>query len=105
VDPEGKAVALSTVVLVGALVQILALPVCGALSDRTRSRFGRRRPWLVGGAVAGLVGLGIAGTVPSLFGIVVGFAIVSLGYSAAFAGFLPLIPEFVPITCAPGCPA
>ena len=96
VDPEGKTVALSTVVLVGALVQILALPLCGALSDRTRGRFGRRRPWLVGGAVAGLVGLGIAGSVPSLAGVVVGYAIASIGYSAAFAGFLPLIPEFVP---------
>jgi len=84
------------VVLIGAVVSIVSLPVCGALSDRTRSRFGRRRPWLVGGAVAGLLGLGIAGAVPSVIGVVIGFAIASLGYAAAFAGFLPLIPEFVP---------
>ena len=95
-DPTGKTVALSTVVLIGAVVSIVSLPVCGALSDRTRSRFGRRRPWLVGGAVAGLLGLGIAGAVPSVIGVVIGFAIASLGYAAAFAGFLPLIPEFVP---------
>lgn len=28
-------------------------PIMGALSDRTESRFGRRRPYIVGGAVAG----------------------------------------------------
>src|SRR6478609_5841459 len=83
-DPSGKTVALSTVVLIGAVVSIVSLPVCGALSDRTRSRFGRRRPWLVGGAVAGLLGLGIAGAVPSVTGVVIGFAIASLGYAAAF---------------------
>jgi len=96
VDPAGKTAALSTVVLIGALVSILTLPVCGALSDRTRGRFGRRRPWLVGGSVAGLIGLIIAGTVPSVAGVVLGFGIASLGYAAAFAGFLPLIPEYVP---------
>lgn len=96
IDPEGKTVALSTVILIGAVVSIAALPLCGALSDRSRSRFGRRRPWLVGGAVIGLVGLGIAGTVPSVPAVTVGYALASLGYAAAFAGFLPLIPEFVP---------
>ena len=96
IDSEGRTVALSTVILIGAVVSIAALPLCGALSDRSRSRFGRRRPWLVGGAVIGLVGLGIAGTVPSVPAVAVGYAVASLGYAAAFAGFLPLIPEFVP---------
>lgn len=96
VDPGGKTVALSTVLLVGALVSIVSLPVFGALSDRTRGRFGRRRPWLVGGTVAGLLGLAIAATLPSVAGVAIGWAVASLGYGAAFAGFLPLIPEFVP---------
>jgi MFS family permease len=96
VDPDGKTVALSAVLLAGAVVSIVSLPVFGALSDRTQSRFGRRRPYFVGGAVAGLVGLIIAGSVPSVGGVAVGWGIASLGYGAAFAGFLPLIPEFVP---------
>src|SRR4051794_3686693 len=33
---------------VGAVVALLAGPVFGQLSDRTRSRFGRRRPWILG---------------------------------------------------------
>jgi MFS family permease len=96
VDPNGKTVGLSAVILVGALFSIASLPLFGALSDRTRGRFGRRRPWLVGGAVTALAGLIIAGCLPSVAGIAAGWAIGSLGAGAAFAGFLPLIPELVP---------
>jgi MFS family permease len=96
VDPDGKTIGLSAVLLAGAVVSIVSLPVFGALSDRTQGRLGRRRPWFVGGAVAGLVGLLIAGAMPSVAGVAIGWGIASLGYGAAFAGFLPLIPEFVP---------
>jgi MFS family permease len=96
IDPDGKTVGLSAVILVGALMSIASLPLFGALSDRSRGRYGRRRPWLVAGATAALLGLVIAGTVPSVAGVAAGWAIGSLGAGAAFAGFLPLIPELVP---------
>ncbi|BBH68559.1 MFS transporter [Actinoplanes sp. OR16] len=96
VAPENKTVALSTVILIGALLSIATLPLFGALSDRTRGRYGRRRPWLVGGAALALLGLVVAGSVPSVAGVAAGWALGSLGTGAAFAGFLPLIPEFVP---------
>ena len=104
VDPDGKTIGLSAVLLAGAVVSIASLPVFGALSDRTRGRYGRRRPWFVGGAAMGLLGLVIAGSMPSVAGIAIGWGIASLGYGAAFAGFLPLIPNSSRITCAPGCP-
>jgi MFS family permease len=37
----------------GAAVAMIVKPVAGALSDRTTSRFGRRRWWTTGGALAG----------------------------------------------------
>ena len=39
-----------------ALTAMIAAPLCGLLADRTMSRLGRRRPWLLGGAVVGLLG-------------------------------------------------
>jgi len=44
--------------LLGRLWDVISDPIVGVLSDRTRSRFGRRRPWIAGGGV--LFGLGSA---------------------------------------------
>ena len=58
-EPGGlsKELLLSVVLLVGATISMLANPVWGAFSDRTRSRLGRRVPWVIGGVVVGAVGL------------------------------------------------
>lgn len=40
-----------TVILLPRLWDVVTDPVAGSLSDRTRSRWGPRRPWLLGGAV------------------------------------------------------
>lgn len=45
-----------TLYLAGQLLNSVLDPVVGALSDRTRSRFGRRRPWIAGGGVLFLGG-------------------------------------------------
>jgi MFS family permease len=51
---SGKAPgALSLVAGVGAILAMLGNPLFGKLSDRTTSRFGMRRPWMLGGLVAG----------------------------------------------------
>src|SRR5881275_1745966 len=44
-----KGQTLGIVLLLGAAVSMLAAPLFGALSDRTLTRFGRRRPWIVVG--------------------------------------------------------
>ncbi len=46
------------------LWDMVADPVVGALSDRTRSRWGRRRPWLLGGGLLMLVSYIFLFTVP-----------------------------------------
>lgn len=46
---------------ISAVFALVAFPLTGSLSDRTSSRFGRRRPWIAGGTAlfaAGLIGLG-----------------------------------------------
>ena len=56
VAPAQKETILGVVVGVGALVNILVMPVFGVLSDRTTLRWGRRRPWLVLGVLISAIG-------------------------------------------------
>jgi MFS family permease len=66
IDRAHKVAALGIVSGVSAVFALVFNPIGGALSDRTRSRFGRRAPWLVTTPVAVivmLVFLGRAGTV------------------------------------------
>jgi MFS family permease len=67
IDRPHKVAVLGVVAGVSAVFALVFNPVGGALSDRTRSRFGRRAPWLVGasaGLLVMLVFLGQASTVP-----------------------------------------
>ncbi|MFE6614653.1 MFS transporter [Amycolatopsis sp. NPDC057786] len=69
VDPDGKVSSLGMVVSVSAFATLFVQPIVGALSDRTRSRFGRRTPWMMLGALFGavfLVTLPVAGSVALL---------------------------------------
>ncbi len=40
---------------IGAAVSLVITPVAGALSDRSRSRFGRRRPFMLGGTLVNIL--------------------------------------------------
>jgi MFS family permease len=48
-----RARSLSVVTAVGVILTMLVQPVVGLLSDRTRSPWGRRAPWIAAGAVVG----------------------------------------------------
>jgi MFS family permease len=61
-DPTGKVAALAAVTSISFAVTALAQPLFGALSDRTRTRWGRRVPWMLGCAV---VGGGIVALLPA----------------------------------------
>ncbi|MET8169041.1 MFS transporter [Streptomyces sp. NPDC005329] len=95
-DPEGKTVSLSRVLAVGAVLAMIANPLCGALSDRTTSRFGRRRPWLLAGSLVTTLGTLICGTAESLTTLTAGWAITQFGANAVYAALLATIPDRVP---------
>jgi len=88
---------LGSVLTTGLLLQVVALPIAGRLSDRTRSRFGRRRPWIVIGAAGLLVGGGVMALVPGLAGLITGYAIVSVAGSACVASLLAVLSDRVPV--------
>ena len=77
---------------VGGLAGIVAGPLAGALSDRTRSRLGRRRPWALAGtalATASLAALALAAGPLAVggawVGVMVGCAVASSAFTALIA--------------------
>ncbi|GLY68176.1 MFS transporter [Amycolatopsis taiwanensis] len=96
IDPAGKATSLSLVLGVGAFIALVAQNIFGALSDRTTSRFGMRKPWILGGMLTGtasLVLLAAAGSIPVL---VIAWALTQLTFNILLAGLNPVIPDQVP---------
>jgi MFS family permease len=91
-----KAVDLGAILAPGAFAALVAAPIFGALSDRTKSRFGRRKLWIVFGA--GVMGAGLAtmalGT--GLFALGAGWLLVQIGANAALAATNALLPDLVP---------
>lgn len=96
IDPDGASGSLSLIISVGAIVAMIANPVFGHLSDRTTSRFGMRRPWLIGGALAGAVGLAIVACAASVGQAALGWCLTQLGYNAELAVLLAILPDQVP---------
>lgn len=77
--------------LLGRLWDAVTDPVVGALSDRTRSRFGRRKPWIAGGGLLFLAAslflfFPAGGVTPVYLGIVLFFFY--LGWTAMQIPFL-----------------
>lgn len=62
IDEQNKVANLAIVMTASSIATIIIHPLIGALSDRTRSRLGRRAPWMiVGGATGALFTVLLAG--------------------------------------------
>lgn len=92
-----KELLLSVVLFVGAMISLLANPVWGAFSDRTRSRLGRRVPWVLGGVVVGAVGLLLLSVAETAVSMVLAWSLVQLALNAAWAGGTAAVPDQVPV--------
>ncbi len=94
--PGSKVAILSFFTSITVLIALFANPLAGAFSDRTTSRFGRRRPWIfVGGllTVVGLLFMWQATNIPLLF---IGYCFVELFSNIALATLVATIPDQVP---------
>jgi MFS family permease len=89
---------ISLVLFAGAIAALVGNPIFGALSDRTRSRFGRRRPYLVGGSLAGLAALALIGMATSVGMVLVGWCLAQLAYNAVLAAMVAIVPDQIPAT-------
>lgn len=69
-DAANKVGLLAMFAATGSIVSVISNMVAGALSDHTKSRFGKRAPWIVGGAfffMAAMIGAGLSEGIDSLF--------------------------------------
>ena len=96
VDPVHKVRDFGLVNGVAGLAALVALPLFGALCDRTRSRWGRRRVWVAGGVAGYVVGLLLTGLAGSWTSVAATWLVAQLGMFAAMAGLTATIADDVP---------
>ena len=94
--PHEKTSSLAKVALAGAIAAGISNPVFGHLSDICTSRFGRRRPFMVGGMVGGIVSLFVIAIAPSIFVVGLGWCLTSVSFNAALAAVVAIMPERIP---------
>jgi MFS family permease len=92
---DSKVAASATLTTFGALASIVATVAAGALSDHTRSRHGRRNPWILGGALVAALGLSLSGVTPLFAVQVLGFAVFQAGIGAMLAALYAILPDRV----------
>lgn len=76
---------------------LLAYPLTGALSDRTTSRFGRRRPWIALGTSGFAASLLLLGLQTSLLGIGICWVAASTFFCVLTAALTAAISDQVPV--------
>ena len=96
IDRPHKVAALGVVAGVSALVALLFNPIGGALSDRTRSRFGRRAPWLAGAAVALLALLPLIGQAGTVLLVLAAWSVTQAAANLYQAPLTAVVPDRVP---------
>ncbi|MGB4137639.1 MAG: MFS transporter [Microbacterium sp.] len=78
IDEAHKVGNLAIVTTTSFVFTLFAQPIAGALSDRTRSRFGRRAPWMVMGALVGAIFLFGLGSLTDIIWITVFWVVVQV---------------------------
>lgn len=96
ITPHDKVRAFAMVNAVSAVVALVALPVFGTLSDRSRSRYGRRRIWIAGGSIAFAAGLVLTGLQTRTVPLAAAWSFSMIGLSAMTAGLTAVVADRVP---------
>ena len=90
-------VAFGIISAIAGFCAIIAYPLTGALSDRTTSRFGRRRPWIFVGTLVFAISLLVLGVQTTMVGIGVFWSTALIGFCMLSAALTATISDQVPI--------
>ena len=95
--PAGeKNTALALLEGAGVVVAMVVQPAAGALSDRMRGRFGRRRPLLAVGVLGGVVSLCLMSSIESFWLLVGVYCLLQVGMNTGQGAYQGLMPDTVP---------
>ena len=95
--PAEATTQLGLVMGVGAFFALIANPLVGRLSDRTTSRWGMRRPWILGGSLVALGGFALIGVATSVWVVLIAWCLVQTAMNAVLAAANATLPDQVPV--------
>ncbi|WP_084125177.1 MFS transporter [Demequina sp. NBRC 110054] len=98
IAPDDKVAISGVLNSVTALVSLVSNLVVGNLSDRTRSIFGRRTPWIASGGLVGGVSLFAIGILPNAWSIGVAYCLAMVGLNMMIAPAVAALSDRVPET-------
>lgn len=96
-DPAHTYTTLALIASAGAVAGVITTPLIGALSDRTTSVWGRRRPWLLFGLIFTVVGLVLMAQATTFLQLLIGEVITQLAVDGLMAVIIAIIPDQVPL--------
>jgi MFS family permease len=94
--PETKNTALGIIRTAGLIIAMLVQPAMGLLSDRSTSRFGRRRPFIFVGVLLDLVFLAFIALAWDYWSLLVAVLLVQFSSNISHGALQGLIPDLVP---------
>ncbi len=97
IEPLHSASGLALVLTLGAVGAMVGNPLAGALSDRTTSRFGRRRPWLLIGMVGDALGLFLLANSRSIALLAAAWVMVQFFGNMLLSAYGAILPDRVPV--------
>ncbi len=98
-DAGNKATNLAILFAITSIFSTLATPIAGALSDRTRSRWGRRSPWIAIGSLIGSLCLFGVSWMTSFWSLMILWVMAATAYNSMQPALTTLIADrFAPET-------
>ena len=97
IDPINQANSLAFVLTAGAVAALVGSLLAGALSDRTTSRFGRRRPWLLLGTLGVSLGLGVLANSATIPLLALGWIMTQFFGNVLLSSYGAVLPDRVPV--------
>lgn len=99
IAPNDKDAMIALISSVGSVVALVANLVFGALSDLTRSSYGRRTPWIItGGVIAGaaVCAIGLTQSLRSAWVVLFFMCVAQVGFNMLLAPFVATMSDRVP---------